>query len=231
ITGRDDPYREIKDFYNRFALDMYTDLKQRVRQSGAPFETAVRLAIAGNIIDFGVSTDLDVSTVRNTIEDSLSGPVFGDLESLAAAAVKAKSIVYLGDNAGEILFDRILIEEIGPDKVIFVTRGGPVINDVTVQDAEAVGLTNCARVMDNGTDVPGTVLSECSEAFIREFERADLVISKGQGNYETLSDTGTGGKLFFLFKVKCPVVAQDIGCEMGRAVAASNKNGNKWRDE
>lgn len=231
LTGMEDPYRGIKDFYNRFALNMYADLKQRVRGSANPFETAVRLAIAGNIIDFGVSTDLDVSTVSNTIEASLSGSVFGDLDALAGAVAKAQKIVYLGDNAGEILFDRILIEEMPADRVVFVTRGGPVINDATIRDAETVGLTACVRVMDNGTDVPGTVLSECSDAFVREFEQADLVISKGQGNYETLSESDRAGTLFFLFKVKCPVVARDIGCEMGRAVAALKKIGKNWRTE
>jgi len=225
LTGLDDPYREVKDFYNRFAMDMYDDLKNKVAASARPLETAVKLSIAGNIIDFGVSSDLDVELVRETIDNALSEPVFGDINAFAEAVAEAETILYLGDNAGEVLFDRILIETLPAAKVVFVTRGGPVINDVTLADAQAVGLPALARVMDNGTDVPGTALSECSDAFVKEFEKADMIISKGQGNYETLSESGRAGKVFFLFKVKCPVVARDIGCEMGRAVAAGGNSG------
>ena len=226
LTGVDDPYREVKDFYNRFAMDMYDDLKNKVAASVTPLETAVKLAIAGNIIDFGVSGDLDVELVRDTIDNALSEPVLGDINAFAEAVAKAETILYLGDNAGEILFDRILIETLPAGKVVFVTRGGPVINDATLADAQTVGLTSAVRVMDNGTDVPGTALSECSGAFVQAFAKADMIIAKGQGNYETLSDADQAGKIFFLFKVKCPVVARDIGCEMGRAVAAS-KNSEK----
>lgn len=181
----------------------------------------MKLAIAGNIIDFGVSSDLDVELVRQTIDNALSEPVFGDINVFAEAVAKAETILYLGDNAGEILFDRILIETLPTGKVVFVTRGGPVINDVTFADAETVGLTSLVQVMDNGADVPGTALSECSDAFVQAFEKADMIIAKGQGNYETLSETDQAEKIFFLFKVKCPVVARDIGREMGRAVAVS----------
>ncbi len=219
LTGSDDPYSVVKAEYNAFALGMYDEMKNRVKKSKDPFATAMRLAVAGNIIDFGVASDLDKSYVRRVIEDSLTGPLHGDPDHLEQAARKARHILYLGDNAGEILFDRILIEELPADRVVFAVRGGPVINDATMEDADAVGLSELVEVIDNGTDLPGTFLPECSDTFLRQFEKADLVISKGQGNYETLSGSGAEDKVVFLFKVKCEVVASDTHCEKGTAVA------------
>ena len=115
------------------------------------------------------------------------------------------------------MFDRILIEELPAGRVTFVAKGGPTINDATVEDAHSAGLTGVAEVIDNGSDAPCTILETCSEQFRSRFEAADLIISKGQGNYETLSDCGRE-QVFFLLKVKCPVIARDIGCEVGGIV-------------
>jgi uncharacterized protein with ATP-grasp and redox domains len=216
-TGDPDPYREVKERFNRFALGLLPGLRARVAASADPFATAVRLAVAGNIIDFALTGNLGEDVVTETIEDTLTRPLAVDhLEALRRAAGEAAGILYLGDNAGEIVLDRLLLEQLPRGKVTFVVRGAPVINDATLVDAEAAGLGEIATVVDNGADVPGTVLRVCSDDFRARFRRADLVISKGQGNYETLTDAGR--PVFHLLKVKCPVVAADIGCEVGGVV-------------
>jgi uncharacterized protein with ATP-grasp and redox domains len=108
------------------------------------------------------------------------------------------------------------------EKVTVAVRGRPVINDATRADAEAAGLTERVEVIDNGTDIPGTILPECSDFFRSRFESADLVISKGQGNYETLSDVEKD--IFFLLKAKCPVVAMDLGAELDSVVLRRSKH-------
>ena len=216
-TGRQDPYREVKDRFNALALSLYARLKSMVAESDDPFGTAVRLAVAGNIIDFGVSSDIDEESLERSISESLAWPLEdGALDALRLAVDSADDILYVGDNAGEIVFDRVLIEEMDTDRVTFVVRGAPIINDVTMRDAVEVGLTDIVAVVDNGSDAPGTILSDCSQEFHERFLSADVIIAKGQGNYETLSQAP--GRIFFVLKVKCPVIARDIGCDVGAVV-------------
>ncbi len=216
--GSDDPYKAVKEQFNRLARDVYPELKKRVALAENPLETALRIAIAGNIIDFGARESVQPSDVLSVIEQSFSVLLLGDFAQFEKAVCDAASILYLCDNTGEIVLDRLLVEQLGPDRVIVVVRGGPVINDATFEDAQYAGLTDIVRVIDNGADIPGTVISECSNEFVRYFESADLIIAKGQGNYETLSDSDQETPIFFLFQTKCDVAARDVGCEKGRFV-------------
>jgi uncharacterized protein with ATP-grasp and redox domains len=213
LSGHNDPYKKIKDRFNNFALTLYPDLKQRIQSSSDPMDTAVRMAIAGNIIDFGVNSELDRSVVSDTIEQALSAQVFGNIEVLCASIDSADNILYLGDNCGEIVFDRLLIEQLPAYKVTFVVRGGPIINDATIEDARKTGMAELVNVIDNGSNIPGTVLEKCSKEFRKCFAHADLIIAKGQGNYETLS--GSKKNIFFLLKAKCPVISGHMACEPG----------------
>ena len=213
LSGIDDPYKKIKDRFNSFALELYPDLKQRIRSSSNPMDTAIRMAIAGNIIDFGVNAEIDRSIIVDTIEQAMSVQLFGNIDILCDSIDSAKNILYLGDNCGEIVFDRLLIEQLPVDKVTFVVRGGPIINDVTMADARETGMTELVNVMDNGSNIPGTVLEKCSKEFRECFAHADLIIAKGQGNYETLSSCEKN--IFFLLKAKCPVISGHMGCEPG----------------
>lgn len=213
LVADDDPYRNIKDRFNRLALALYPEIEKRLEGSRDPLETAVRLAIAGNIIDLGSNSDLEDSRVEEAIEGSLVAPLSKSaVEDLRESAGRATSILYLGDNAGEIVFDRLLIGQLPRQKVTYVVRGSPVINDATMSDAVATGMTDLVEVIDNGSDAPGTMLETCSAAFRRRFQYAELVIAKGQGNYETLSETNRN--IYFLLKVKCPVIARHIGCDV-----------------
>jgi len=218
ISGNPDPYHAAKQEATEHALNLYPRLKQLLAEASDPLESAIRLAIAGNIIDLGVASEYDLEA---SIERVLAQPLGIDhLSRLKAALKNAKSILYLADNAGEIVLDRLLIEQLLQDlqreRITVVVKGSPVINDATMVDAQAAGIRDLVPVIDNGADAPGTILEECSEDFRRRFEAADLVIAKGQGNYETLSEVEKD--IFFVLKAKCPVIARDIGCEVGSLV-------------
>jgi len=217
VTGDPDPYLEVKKRLNGLALKMLPRMRRRVEDSADRLETAVRLAAAGNIIDLGAKSGIAEAEVARALEDSLQAPMnTRAVRDLAQAAGSARSILYLGDNAGEIVLDRLLVEELGTGKVTFAVRGSPTINDATMADAAATGMTDLVEVIDNGSDAPGTILGDCSRSFRRNFRDADLVLAKGQGNYETLSEADR--PVFFLLMVKCPVVAADVGCAPGSLV-------------
>ena len=223
ITGIEDPYLEVKNRFNELALQMYPELKQQVETSADPLETAVRLAIAGNIIDFGVNSVVEQSQVEKTIAESLTEPLDMEaMEEFREATSRAEDILYLGDNTGEIVFDRLLIEQLPYEKIIFSVKGGPILNDATIKDAQIVGLTDIVNVIDNGSDAPGTILERCSEAFRRRFDDSDLIIAKGQGNFETLCDVDKN--LFFMLRPKCVVLARHLGCEIGSLVLAGTNH-------
>jgi uncharacterized protein with ATP-grasp and redox domains len=223
ITGVQDPYREVKNRFNRLALQMYPELKQQVEASADPLDTAVRLAIAGNIIDFGVDSAVEESRVESAIAEALTGLLDKEmLEEFGDAMSRAEDILYLGDNAGEIVFDRLLIEQLPCEKITFVVKGRPILNDAVMEDAQIVGLTDMVDVIDNGSDAPGTILESCSETFRRRFDQSDLIIAKGQGNYETLSEVDKN--IFFLVRPKCSVLARHLGREIGSLVLSGSNH-------
>jgi len=214
LSGNNDPYLEIKEDSNTLAMKLMPSLKELIKSSANPFETAVRLAIAGNIIDCAQGDHVSEKKIQKTVSQCLDQPITKEnFKDLKDEIGKASNILYLGDNAGEVFFDRLLIEELNGYPITFVVRGAPTLNDALKDDARMAGLDKLVKVVDNGSDVPGTILEECSEEFKRLFLEADLVIAKGQGNYETLSDEQK--TIFFLLKAKCPVISKDIGCQEG----------------
>lgn len=219
LTGETDPYRSQKDRHNTFAMGLLPELREKIRTAEDPFGLAVRLAIAGNVIDLGVYGHVDDAQIRHAVDNALNEPFVGDLDTFRKACEKAKRILYLADNAGEIVFDKLLIERLPAGRVVLVVRGGPILNDATRADAAAVSLDENTEVIDNGSDAPGTILDDCSSSFREQFERADLIIAKGQGNFETLSEVQR--PIFFLFKAKCPVIACHACTEVGTHVLCS----------
>ena len=208
-----DPFKDLKSECNKIALEFYPSLKILVRKSEDPVRTATILAIAGNIIDFGIFTSVDI---EGTIRTALNNPLaVDDYNAFRNAISEADKILYLADNAGEIVFDRILAEtliSIGK-KVTVVVKGFPVINDSTFEDALESGLTGICEVIDNGSDAVGTVLPWTSSTFQEQFAKAELIISKGQGNFETT--TGIQKNIFFLFQSKCDVVSKELALSKG----------------
>jgi hypothetical protein len=216
LTGNPDPYRDAKNRHNRLALQLLSELKEIVRKSEDPLKTSALLAITGNVIDLGARGDLTEDEVRSSIARTFSEPFHVDVEHLRREIGKASNILYLADNAGEIVFDRLLIEEMPAGRVIVAVRGEPVINDAVMCDAQTAGLQDLVRLVSNGSDAPGTILDDCSLEFQSCYRNADLVIAKGHGNYETLSNEEKN--IFFLFKIKCETVASHTGFKQGTNV-------------
>jgi len=218
ITGVADPYHAAKLRQNRMALRLLPELRSAMKTARDPFALAVKLSIAGNIIDMGGAGDTSLAGVRKALHHAMTEPLKGNIPAFKRASKKADNILYLTDNAGEIVFDRLLIEQLGPDKVTVAVRGKPALNDALMADARIAGLHKITKVIDNGSDAPGTVLGETSDNFSAAFKSADMVIAKGMGNYETLSDAPR--QIYFLFKAKCPMVAKRAGVTVGTQVLA-----------
>ena len=212
-VGDEDPYRAVKEASTRQSLALYPRLKALLAEADDPLEVGVRLSIAGNIIDLGPTREYEL---WNTVERVLAQPfAIDDRGALRAAIARAGQVLYLADNAGETVFDRLLIEVLDLP-VVYAVKDGPVLNDATRKDALAAGVNQAAEVISTGSDAPGTILSRCSAGFRQLYEQAELVIAKGQANYETLSTEGA--KVFFLLQTKCPVIARDVGAPVGSIV-------------
>jgi len=206
-TGAEDPYQAAKAASTAEALALYPRLKKRVQESGDPFNTAVRLAIAGNIIDFSVSDEYNLlDSVERVLSEELS---YDDTAALRQEINAAPWVLYLADNAGETVFDRLLIEQIAPTPIIYVVKDGPALNDATIEDAKAAGLDGIARLVTTGYAGIGVVFEKSSPEFCKLFQDAPVIIAKGMGNFESLSELGP--RLFFLLQAKCDVVAGHTG--------------------
>jgi damage-control phosphatase, subfamily I len=213
ITGVRDPFKNYKERSIEKALSLYEEMKSMVDSSQVPLLTAVKIAIAGNVIDAGANPEFDlVEEMRNVFRDDLPGNHY---DTFKHRLDNARTILYLADNAGETVFDRVLIETMGRETV-YAVRDIPIINDATIEDAQKSGIGEVARIISSGCDAPGTILKRCSREFLNLFARADLVVSKGQGNFESLS--AEDGPIIFLLKVKCPVIARHLGAEIGEMI-------------
>ncbi len=216
ITGVHDPYKEIKNNNIKEALSLYPELKKYIKNSDDRLLAAIRIAIAGNVIDLGVNKKFNiVDDLKQILKQDFA--IF-DYEDFKNQLNSAKSVLYLGDNAGESVFDKLLIEELGKP-VTYVVRDIPVINDCVIEDAIASGLNKVATLISSGSTAPATILSLCNEDFIEKFKNADLVISKGQGNYEGLSQVKRS--VFFMLKAKCPVIANNLNVKENDIVLKS----------
>jgi uncharacterized protein with ATP-grasp and redox domains len=220
ITKIKDPYKKVKIQSNETAKNLYPHLKKLVKETDDPLLMAIKLAIVGNVIDFGTSN-------RFTIDDTLEVAVkkrFSDeaYPKFKNTLNKATTILYIADNSGEIFFDKLLLEELANrgKKIIYVVKANPIINDVLIEDAEFASIDKLARIIqgDAGRNIsaPGILLKNASDEFLKYFNSADMVISKGQGNYESLSSCKR--EVFFLLMIKCPLVAEDIGLELASLV-------------
>jgi uncharacterized protein with ATP-grasp and redox domains len=205
-TGIPDPYQELKEQSTQKALALYPRLKEIVATAEDPFETAIRLAIAGNIMDFGPADEYDLWA---SVERVLAQPLaFDDVAALREAVERADEVLFLSDNAGETVFDRLLIEQIAKP-VRYAVKGGPILNDATRADAIAAGIDQAAQIEEIGCNAMGTLLDRCNERFVRLFRTASVIIAKGMAHYESLSTAGP--RVFFLLQAKCDVVANDLG--------------------
>ena len=218
MSGIADPYKGVKKQFTRLGLEMYDELKELVESSEDPFTTALKISIAGNIIDFGAFGEISEEQVDQTIKECLQASLPADtVNSLKKDIVRAGEILFLGDNAGETVFDRLLLEQMPVEKICYVVKGSPIVNDATIEDAEEAGLTQLVKVIDNGSDAQGTILSLCKAEFVDTLQQAELVIAKGQAHYETMSEMQLNC-VYYLLKAKCTVITEDIGCQLGEMV-------------
>jgi uncharacterized protein with ATP-grasp and redox domains len=206
-----DPYKEIKEKFNTMMLGYYDDFKKMVRQADDPFDMAMRLAIAGNVIDFGPQYQLDVmDTIQRVVHTDFA---IDDTAQLRRDVHDASTVLYVGDNCGEIVMDKLFIEVMNHPTVYFAVRGAPVINDVTVDDAIQIGMNQWANVVTTGDDAPGAVWETASDDFKKLFFMADVVIAKGHGNLEGLIDVKHN--IYFLLVTKCDLIANRVGAKTG----------------
>ena len=210
-----DPYSQLKQNYNHMILDLYPSFKEMVESSEDSFDTAMRLAIAGNVIDFGAKYQFDVmETINNVMEGELA---IDDSSSLRDALEQAQTLLYIGDNCGEIVLDKLFLETLEVPQKYFVVRESPVINDITWEDAKMTRMDEVATIITTGDDSPGAVWEFASKEFKDHYNKADVVISKGQGNLEGLIDV-PHDHLYFLLVTKCDLIAERIGSQKGNFV-------------
>ena len=213
ITGNPDPYLDVKKDATQKALKMLPKLREIRDRSSQKLETAIRLSITGNIIDLGINKSFELwDEVERVLNQELA---INDIVLLHEKLEQAGSILFLADNAGETVFDLLLIETLAKP-VFYAVKGGPVLNDATREDALAAGIDKVAEILDNGLQAPGTILPLSSPDFQKRFMETELILAKGMGNYETLSEVK--GPIFFLLQVKCPVIARDIGAKIGSTI-------------
>jgi uncharacterized protein with ATP-grasp and redox domains len=219
VLGCSDPFASKKQHYTRLALRMYPDLKSVVDASPRRLRTAIRVAAAGNIIDLGILDRDDVDLVAVLNEVVTRGLAVDECELFEARLAGVDHALYLLDNAGETVFDRVLIEELVASGVrtTVVAKGQAILNDATMEDAIAAKLDDVAHLISNGSPMIGTDLESCSVEFLQHLHAADLVVSKGQANFETLD--GNSKRVFFVLKAKCPEVGRELGVAMGDVVA------------
>ena len=211
-----DPFSQIKSEYNQIALALYPFLKKLVQESSDPLWTASRLAVAGNVIDFGIFTSVDI---EGTVKRALHSPFAVDeYQAFKDALSDTEEVLYLLDNAGEIVFDRILIETMVSlgKRVCAVVKGSPVLNDCTRADAIEGGLPAVCEIIDNGSDAVGTIIEWTSGDFQKRYAQMQFVLSKGQGNFETVSDPQK--TIVYLFQSKCEVVSRELGLSLGSMI-------------
>jgi len=218
VTGVYDPYKTIKQQHIEETKSIYPELEKIMLESRDKLLTAIRIAIAGNVIDLGVNKSFDiVKDVKNILKQDFA--VF-DYNAFKIQLEKTENILYIGDNVGESVFDKILIKEL-KKPVKYAVRSIPIINDVTLEDAIASGLDEVAELIDSGCESPGIILKHSTPEFLELFNNSGLVISKGQGNFEGLSDCNR--QVFFLLKTKCKILSNHLGVKEGSIILKEHK--------
>jgi damage-control phosphatase, subfamily I len=216
LMGANDPYLQARISYDQMAMELLPRLRHEIDSAPDPLEMAVRLSAVGNIIDLGIKSEIDIEATMELAKGD--GFKVFEMAEFKTALEKTKRILYILDNSGEIVFDMLLIEQLKKvgKMLIAAVRGGPILNDAVMDDAKLVGLDKVCKVIDTGSNFVGVIREKCSPIFLKGLDTADMVIAKGQGNYETLE--GTRPNLFAILKAKCDAVSQHIGVQEGDLV-------------
>ncbi|HWJ04142.1 MAG TPA: ARMT1-like domain-containing protein [Verrucomicrobiae bacterium] len=224
LAGVADPFERDKAESNRQAMDLWPWVRNIIRESADPLFTALKVAVAGNVVDLGI---LDGYDLKGSLEQAMKNDFArNDYQALKGCLEQTKNVLIIGDNSGEIAFDRLLVEELVHRgcEVTYVVKSGPVLNDATGVDAETVGMAQAARVITTGNNFLGVVFKSASREFATALNQAGCIIAKGQANYESLEGTREAGpNSFFILKAKCEVVAENLGVKFGDLVLARNQ--------
>ncbi len=222
-TDTKDPLESIKEKSTKEALKYVDFIWNKIKNSDDELLSAIRASIAGNVIDFGAKVQFDLKETIEEIFEKKFG-VF-DYEELKKDLNSARNIMLVGDNAGEHVFDKILLQVLKnkyPNKeFVYVVRGKPVINDVTLKEAKEIGINEICEIVDSGVDTPGLDIKRANESFLKRFYETDLILAKGMGNYETLYGNNLQNS-YFLFKIKCDVIAKSLEKEVGDIALLKN---------
>lgn len=219
-TDSKDIYRSLKDLHIRKALDIYPLLEAFIHSKKDPLYWSAKTAAVGNIIDLGVYSEIDfIKTLKTELGKKFSS---SDYTHFKQSISKAKTLLIIADNAGETVFDRILIKALEGLEIIYAVRDTPVINDATIEDAYASKITGVNKIISSGSSIPGTIINDCSEEFKQIFYDSDVIISKGLGNFETLPKNDR--EIYFLFKAKCLRIAHFFNVELGEYVLKSSRS-------
>ena len=224
LIGNDDPYREAKEASNQLARTFYPAMERIVSYSENPLLTALKTSAAGNVIDMGINPDFDLGA--SISQELQRGFQRDDFETFQEMLRKGGPLVMIGDNSGEIVFDYLLLSLLKDftNELYYVVKGGPILNDATMDDAEEVGISLIAKTITTGNNYLGVIPEKCSQELCSAIEAASVVLAKGQANYETLEGTSLAGdKTFFLLQTKCPAIAENLDVELGDSVFVRNK--------
>ncbi|MBZ4645676.1 MAG: damage-control phosphatase, subfamily [Petroclostridium sp.] len=220
----EDPFRQAKEESNRLAFSLYDKVEGIINNSTDPLLTAFKVAVAGNVIDMGIMPDFDIHAALREITDKEFD--LCDYDDFKQKLATCKKILILGDNSGEIVFDKLLVLQLKKyaQEIIYAVKGGPILNDSTMIDAVEVGMIELAKVITNGSNFMGVYIDRCSKEFLDQFEEADIVISKGQANFESLEGSSLAGdKTFFVLRAKCDLVGACAGAKLGNTLFIRNK--------
>lgn len=224
LLGMEDPFKEAKSHTNKLAKTFLPALERVIDNSEDPLLTALKASVAGNVIDMGIMPGFDIeASIREELSRSFER---SDYRYFCELLEKGKHIVVIGDNSGEIFFDLLLLKQLRnfTEDLTYIVKGGPILNDATLEDAEEAGINLIAKVVTTGNNYLGFIPEYCDETLMALFRGADLVLAKGQANYETLEGTSfAGDKTFFLLRAKCPVVAENLGVRTGSSVLVCNR--------
>lgn len=228
-TGNPDPYRQVKRLSTETVNALLPELHGLMEHTDDPLALAVKIGALGNVMDFGTPIRMDITEkIRDTLGSDLT--IF-DIREFRREVEGARHILFLGDNAGEIVLDTFLLSELagagnrGERSITYGVREGPIINDATMVEAREAGIDRYATVITTGSQAPGTLLSHATPDLVHALRQADLIVSKGQGNYESLSSDPLlatlvrgGVPVYFLLTVKCPIVGAYAGVPEGSTI-------------
>ena len=227
MFGYNKDYTHIKSHFNELMMEKAPTVRDKLNKSEDSLRLAIQYAMTGNYIDFGAMNNVDEEQLGKLLDQASDNHV--DEEeyiSLKADIEKARSIVYLTDNCGEIVMDKLLIEEIqkqNPNaQITVIVRGKPILNDVTMEDAIQVGLTEIVNVIGNGSEIAGTYLEDISEEAKNVIDDADVILAKGQGNFETLRMCGKN--IYYIFMCKCEMFAKRFQVPRYYGMLINDKN-------